>query len=156
FEAAREAVQRQIRRVPSKSKALFPRIPLPKRYATCLTATLLLWFTVLSSNCSAWGQETSLANSGYEAKTVLSIDIPRPIAAQRDHLLLLLPQKVGAALDRDHIRESIRILYATGRFADIQAEVTPSGNGVVLSFVTSPNFFVGAVNVDGAPNRPNS
>ena len=51
----------------------------------------------------------------------------------REHLLQLLPQKSGEVLSRDQVRESIRVLYATGRFADIQAEVTPAGNGVVLT-----------------------
>lgn len=131
---------------------------MPKRCATCLIAMLLLWLAVLPPRSSAWaGQEPSpAAESGYEGKTVLSIDLPGSATASRDHLLQLLPQKVGAALDRDHIRESIRILYATGRFADIQVEAVPSGNGVALSFVTSPNFFVGAVDVDGAPSRPNA
>jgi outer membrane protein assembly factor BamA len=54
------------------------------------------------------------------------------------------------------VSESIRVLYATGRFADIQAEVTPSGAGVVVTFVTSVNFFIGAVDVEGAPTRPSA
>ena len=73
----------------------------------------------------------------------------------RDYLLQSLPPKAGAVLSREQVRDSIRALYATGRFADIQAEVTPSGNGVVLTFVTSPNFFVGAMDVEGAPGHPN-
>ena len=74
----------------------------------------------------------------------------------RDHILQLLPQKIGEALDRGRVRDSIRALYATGRFADIQAEVAPSGAGVALTFTTSPNFFVGAVEVEGAPAHPTS
>ncbi len=74
----------------------------------------------------------------------------------RDHILQLLPQKVGEMLDRGQVRDSIRALYATGRFADIQAEVAPSGAGVALTFSTSPNFFVGAVEVEGAPAHPTS
>ena len=70
-------------------------------------------------------------------------------------MLQLLPQKAGEPLDRTRVRDSIRALYATGRFADIQAEVAPSGDGVTLTFPTSANFFVGAVDVEGAPNRPN-
>ncbi len=67
----------------------------------------------------------------------------------------MLPQKAGEPLDCTRVRDSIRALYATGRFADIQAEITPSGDGVTLSFPTSANFFVGAVDVEGAPTRPN-
>lgn len=94
--------------------------------------------------------------TGYEGKTVISIDLPEAAERDRAHLLQLLPLKPGAALERDKVGDSIRVLFATGRFADIQAEVTPSGDGVRLTFVTSPNFFVGAVEVEGAPNRPNA
>ena len=91
--------------------------------------------------------------SAYEGRIVKSIDLPAvPDSA---HLLQMLPQKVGAPLDRDQVHESIRVLYATGRFADIQAEATLSGSDVLLSFTTSLNYFVGAVEVEGAPSRPN-
>ena len=98
--------------------------------------------------------EPAAAISAYEGKTVRAIELPAVGDRDRDHLLDLLPQKVGQPLDRSYVRESIRNLYATGRFADIQAEVTPEGSGVNLIFSTSANFFVGAVVVEGAPNRP--
>ena len=86
----------------------------------------------------------------------MAIDLPGVAERDRDHLLDLLPQKVGSPLNREQVSASIRTLFGTGRFADIQAEVTPSGGGVVLVFVTRPNYFVGAVDVEGAPNRPNA
>jgi outer membrane protein insertion porin family len=91
--------------------------------------------------------------STYVGRKVQSIELPG--VPDRDHLLEMLPQKSGEPLDRDKVRESIRVLYATGRFGDIQAEVTPSGEGVVLTFTTSLNFLVGAVDVEGAPGHPN-
>jgi outer membrane protein assembly complex protein YaeT len=90
--------------------------------------------------------------SAYLGRTVKSVELPG--VSSVDRFLQLLPQKDGQPLDRDQVRDSIRILFATGRFADIQAEVTPSGPDVRLSFVTSPNFFVGAVEVDGSTNHP--
>ena len=86
----------------------------------------------------------------------MAIELPRVAERDRDHLMELLPVRQGSRLDRDQVRAGIRALYATGRFGDIQAEVTPEGNGVVLSFVTSPNYFVGAIEVEGAPTRPNA
>jgi len=99
---------------------------------------------------------STAAMSGYEGKLVRSIQIPGVAERDREHILQLLPQKAGEPLDRGRVRDSIRALYSTGRFADIQAEVAPSGEGVTLAFTTSANFFVGAVNVEGAPTRPNS
>jgi outer membrane protein assembly complex protein YaeT len=94
------------------------------------------------------------AMSAYAGRIVRSIELPA--VPDRGHLLQMIPQKSGQPLDRELIRESIRMLFATGRFADIQAEVTPSGSDVVLTFTTSLNFFVGAVDVEGAPSHPNT
>jgi len=101
-------------------------------------------------------QESSTSGVDYQGKMVLEVELPRVAERDRDHLLDLLPQKQGNPLDRDQVRDSIKVLYATGRFADIQAEVTPSGTGVLLAFVTSGNYFVGAIEVEGAPNRPSA
>jgi outer membrane protein insertion porin family len=163
-------------------ESLTPRKPLPRRYATFLTAILMLCSAVLSPaaaaqvrgaelkpleanldpaksdsrNALAPSRSAQSSTPGYEGKTVRTIDITGVDQHARDHLLQLLPQKIETPLDRDQIRDSIRVLYSTGRFADIQAEVAPSGDGVNLTFATSPNFFVGAVNVEGAPSRPNA
>ncbi len=70
-------------------------------------------------------------------------------------LLDLIPQKVAQPLDRDHIRQSIQNLHATGRFADIRAEADVTANHKVeLEFVTTPNYFIGEVRVEGNPERP--
>ena len=133
-----------------------------RRDTTFLTLIGLLWFVVPPS--LAMGvprpQETQQPSSSeitaYEGKVVQAVELPGVPDSDREHLLQLLAQKTGEPLDRSHVRESIRTLYATGRFADIQAEAMPSGDGVTLMFTTSVNFFVGAVNVEGAPNRPSS
>jgi outer membrane protein insertion porin family len=148
---------------------------LPRQCATFLTATILLWSTLLSRDVLAQAgmayaptanlvsgdtaprkqqAQPSPTTSGYEGKTVLRIELPGVPDRDRDHLLQLLPQKTATPLDRDQVRDSIRTLYSTGRFADIQAEVAPSGEGVSLTFATSPNYFVGAVDVEGAPTKP--
>ena len=92
--------------------------------------------------------------SSYEGQVVRSIELPGVAERDRQHLLELLPQKAGMPLQRNLVRDSIRSLYATGRFADIQAEAAPADDEVTLTFVTSANFFVGAVTVEGAPSRP--
>ncbi|MGA8153200.1 MAG: POTRA domain-containing protein [Terriglobales bacterium] len=69
----------------------------------------------------------------------------------------LIPQKQGAPLDRDLIRQSIHKLHATGRFADIRVEADRTADGKLeLSFVTTPNYFVGEVRAEGAPRRPSA
>jgi outer membrane protein insertion porin family len=137
-----------------------------KRYATLLTAMILLWSAVLVSGTVSEARPGSTApqepqplppsagTSAYEGKVVQSIQIPGVAERDREHIVQLLPQRAGEPLDRGRVRDSIRALYATGRFADIQAEVTPSGDGVTLTFTTSSNFFLGATDVEGAPAHP--
>jgi outer membrane protein insertion porin family len=91
--------------------------------------------------------------AAYEGHIVKSIELAG--VSDSEHLLQMLPLKPGAPLERNNVRESIRVLYATGLFADVQAEAIPSGDDVLLTFRTSLNFFVGAVDVEGAPSRPN-
>jgi outer membrane protein insertion porin family len=110
--------------------------------------------TVQSTSQQEPQSQSTAGTSEYEGKVVQAIQIPGVAEGDREHILQLLPQKAGEALDRGRVRDSIRALYATGRFADIQAEVAPSGEGVTLTFTTSANFFVGAVDVEGAPTRP--
>jgi len=157
------------------SKKLLRKV-LSRRYASSLTLILLL-SAALQSPAAEGGVRSASprapegranpapaaqqepapgAISQYKGKVVQSIQLPGVREGDREHLLQLLAQKAGEPLDRDRVRDSMRTLYATGRFADIQAEVVPSGEGVVLTFTTSANFFIGAVLVEGAPTRPTS
>jgi outer membrane protein insertion porin family len=92
----------------------------------------------------------------YQGLSVAEVRFPViSLAAEQQHLRDLLPQKQQHALERDLIRQSIHVLYDTGRFSDIRVEAEAAGEGqVVLSFQTTLNYFVGAVRVEGAPARP--
>ncbi len=100
--------------------------------------------------------DSQSGDSSYQGVIVKEISLPGlPDPKIRAEVIASLPQKTGAALDRERIRDSIQHLYATGRFADIQAEAEPTQDGKVrLVFITSPNYFVGDVRVDGNPDRP--
>lgn len=67
----------------------------------------------------------------------------------------LIPLKEGKAFDRELVRQSIQKLHSTGRFADIRVEAERNTDGrLTVAFVTSDNFFVGNIRVEGAPSRP--
>jgi outer membrane protein insertion porin family len=135
-----------------------------RQYAPLLTAIIVFFAATVNAGAAerpaSSPQVSSATASGdeskYEGKIVQSIVLPGVAEADRDHLLHLLAQQVGQPLSRDGVRDSIRTLFSTGRFADIQAEVVPSDEGVVLTFSTSANFFVGAIDVEGAPTHPSA
>ena len=62
--------------------------------------------------------------------------------------------KPGELLDRDALRESIIMLYSTGRFSTLHVEAAPAEpSGITLTFVATENFFNGDVNVVGLNTR---
>jgi outer membrane protein insertion porin family len=63
-----------------------------------------------------------------------------------------IPLQEGARLERGTLRDSLRVLYQSGRFAEVEADVTllPSG-GVAVEFRTKLNYFNGNVTVTGLP-----
>lgn len=71
-----------------------------------------------------------------------------------NHLRQLIVQPVNQPLDRQKIAASVRALFATGMFADLQVEAQRTGNEVTLVFAATENLFIGAITVDGAPKRP--
>jgi len=93
--------------------------------------------------------------SSYEGLTVAEIQLPGLPENDQKGIRQLIAQPTGKPLDRDLIRRSIQALHDTGRFADVrvEAERTPDGQ-VSLAFITSPNYFVGEVLVEGTPTRP--
>src|SRR4051794_6752185 len=59
----------------------------------------------------------------------------------------LNPRQVAATLDR---------LYSTGLYDDLQVDARPSGDGVVVTFITRARRFVGHVGVQGEISDPPS
>ena len=94
--------------------------------------------------------------SKYQGVTVQAIEFRGIKGTNPEMLRQLLAQKTGEPLDRDKIRASLRVLYATGRFATLQVEAeSRQQNGLSLVFVATENYFNGDVNVDGTPPKTN-
>ena len=100
----------------------------------------------------AW---TPLNSSSLDGLTVVGVDFdPRaqPVAGSR--LSALVAVKPGEPLDVRRVRQTIHDLYATGRYKDIEVEATRAGDGVRVTFVTQPSWFIGLVDVTGVPRPP--
>ena len=91
----------------------------------------------------------------YQGLPVSHIEIKGLPEEKQAKLLQALPLKAGETLDRPKLQQSIQTLYASGRFADIQAEAERTADRHLnLVFTVTPNYFVGDINVIGAPGRP--
>jgi outer membrane protein assembly factor BamA len=63
-----------------------------------------------------------------------------------------LPQKVGAPLDPEQVRVSLRRLFASGRYRDISVRGVREGDAVTLIFAGAERYYVGRVTIDGVKN----
>ena len=89
----------------------------------------------------------------FEGKPIIDIQYSFQSLAPED-LAKAQPMRKGQPLRAADVAHAIDGLFATGRFADIVAEAEPSGNGVIVRFVTQPQWFVGGVNAEGKVSYP--
>ena len=71
-----------------------------------------------------------------------------------ESLRALIPLKTGEPFQPADLRVSIQRLYSTGEFANIEADITVENGSLILRFLTTPNYFVGHVAVEGVPEPP--
>jgi outer membrane protein assembly factor BamA len=66
-----------------------------------------------------------------------------------DALPKQLPQQAGEPLDPEKVRNSLRRLFATGRYRTIGVSGIRNGDSVTLIFSGPSRYFVGRVNIEG-------
>ena len=93
----------------------------------------------------------------YLGLAIDQIELPGVPPEEAASLLSTPSLKVGAPLTRDSLHDAMQSLYATGRFADIQAEVNRTDTaGIRLRFLTVANFFVGMLTIEGVSSNPSA
>src|SRR5450755_4281129 len=65
-----------------------------------------------------------------------------------------LPVEVGKSLQPEQVAASIRLLYQTGDYADLQAISYPEPGGVRLDFVAKENVFINQIIIEGLTPPP--
>ncbi len=119
------------------------------RYARSISTVCLLSFglvlRVSAQDASAQvGSRAEIAS--FEGQRIANIafdPVDQPLEASQ--LSAILPVKRGDNYAADNIRAAIQRLYATGRYQDIQVDVSPSGGGLLVRFITKNSWFVGNV-----------
>jgi outer membrane protein assembly factor BamA len=127
----------------------------------------VLWFAVCAAQqptaTSQAPAPVSTANdvskgaglNGLQGLTVSSMQIKSEAVEHPEWLLQALPQKVNEPLDKYKVRQSVQVLYNTGRFAEIEVEAEHSdGRQVSLVFSTRDNYFIGSLRAEGSESRP--
>jgi outer membrane protein insertion porin family len=99
-------------------------------------------------------KDTRNENTQIEGQLVAEIrivdDSGNPLRARSPSL----PLEVGKPFDFAVERESLRVLYRTGDFADIRVSASPLAQGVRVEFVVQRNFYNNVVRVEGLKEPP--
>ncbi len=85
-------------------------------------------------------------------KTVVSIRLESDSGLRLEDFTQQITQKVGQPLEPSKVSESLKNLFATGRFHELRAEGELRDSGVELVFVSRAQYFVGMVRVEGSPH----
>src|SRR5579883_437615 len=109
---------------------------------------VLVWAVAQPANLLAQYQK-------YEGKEIVNIQfVPAEQPVDPMELYQVLPVKRGQPLHIADVRRAMERLFATGRYADIQADAEPYGNGVILRFLTKNSWFIGNIQAVGKISDP--
>ncbi len=86
----------------------------------------------------------------WQGRLVRSITFAGVDPSRLEPLSEHLAQTVGAPLNAENLRRSLRQIFATGLYETIDAAASPLEDGVALLFEGTPRTFIGTVSVDGA------
>jgi outer membrane protein assembly factor BamA len=112
-------------------------------------ACLLMVFLSAEKNLAASFEETT-----FEGRPVKEIHIVDEHGASVTVKSLALKVAVGKPFDFGEERDSLRTLYRTGDFADIQVTAASEDDGVRVDFIVRRNFYNNVVRIDGLKEPP--
>jgi outer membrane protein insertion porin family len=115
------------------------------------TVRLRLWTCLALAGLSG----SAIFGSDYSGLSVIEIKFePETQPFPASTLDKILQVSVGDQLAPAALRTSIEHLFDTGRYADVQVDARPEHDGVALTFLTKPSWFIGDVRVEGVPQPP--
>ncbi|MGD1154648.1 MAG: POTRA domain-containing protein [Terriglobia bacterium] len=127
---------------------LLPRHSGPTTFRGRMAYTLLLLALILGSSRAQARAQTPHSLWG---QPVVSLRLECDAHLTLRNFPGLVTQQIGEPLDPAKVSESLKRLYATGRFTELRAEGNPEGQGVSLTIVARAQYFIGIVTVEGNP-----
>ncbi len=94
---------------------------------------------------------TTLAQPAEWGKTVVRIDLKTDAQLHLYQFKKQIVLQTGEPLNPAKVDESLKNLYATGRFVNLKADAEPTSGGVILTFTGTARYFIGTVQVTGTP-----
>jgi len=97
------------------------------------------------------------APAEFEGRPISEVRYEPPSQpVMRADLARLVSFKSGAPFHITEIRDTIKKLYGTGQYSNIEVEAVPDGNNIALVIRTTEQYFVGPLEVHGKVKMPPS
>ncbi len=93
------------------------------------------------------------AEAAYQGETVVSIDLVANPHVDIEPFRRLIVQKVGQPYSQAQVQASIAALEQTQKFGAIRTSVTPEPNGLRLTFVMEPAYYLGVIEFPALAKR---
>ncbi|NWF84072.1 MAG: outer membrane protein assembly factor BamA [Bryobacteraceae bacterium] len=114
-------------------------------------------FAAMLLVCLSAGVCQSALPADYYGRRIVSVYLePKNQPLSRDQLGVILGIRPGENLEEERLARAIQRLWATLRYEDISVDAAADGDGVSLTFRTTPALFTGRVTVEGVPEPPNA
>src|SRR5271154_5680889 len=124
-------------------------------FPSCHTGIFgMRWLIGALAFCLLVSPDARAQDPAIEGQPVASIAIVDPAGQVVPEASLSLPLVVNKPFDYSSERESIRALYRTGDFADVQVQADESADGLHLRFIVTRNFYNNVVRVEGLKAPP--
>ena len=103
----------------------------------------------LQSQLGSLGPGLTTSVWQWKGLTVDKIEFEGVTFDKEDTLPSEIDQKVGDSLDPEKMRQSLRRLFDSGRYRDIEVRGIRQGDRVTLIFSGRPRYYVGRVSIEG-------
>lgn len=90
----------------------------------------------------------------HDDPSIVSVRVVSETGSVLDESPAALAGLLGKPIDAETIREGLRALYRTGRYADLRAESSSVAGGIRLDFIVRENLFFNLVRVKGLREPP--
>ena len=133
---------------------LAERISGRERVRTILRRHILAFFLCWLLAASVHAQQSYQELQGaYEGETVTAIDLVANPHVDTEPLRALVRQKIGQPYSQKEIEASVAALKGTNRFESVTLDVSPRPDGLRLSFILEPAYYIGILDFQEAEKR---
>jgi outer membrane protein insertion porin family len=126
----------------------------PERTRTIPLQRILGFFLWLAMAASVHAQQLyQELQAAYEGETVTAIDLVANPHVDTEPLQALVLQKTGQPYSAKEVEASVAALKQTNRFESVTLNVSPGPEGLRLSFILEPAYYIGIVDFPEAAKR---